>query len=100
MKKFYTFKAGQEVPKWMMDFTCSDLDMHQNKSAKIVFGKSLIAVRESGEMTKLMTASGGDCFVNIRDMKRACVGGVLGASGVDIREGNEDSFGVGLVYSK
>jgi len=98
MKKFYTFTAGKKVPEWMMNFVCSDVDMHTNKNSKIFFGRSVVAVRESGELTKLMPASGGDSYIEIKDMINASVGGVLGASGVEINEITQSGFGSGLTY--
>lgn len=98
MKKFYTFTAGKKVPAWMMDFVCSDIDMHTNKNGKIVFGRSVVAVREEGKFAKLIPAAGGDSFVHISGMMNACVGGVLGATGVEINEDDEAELGRGLTY--
>ena len=100
MKKFYTFKAGQAVPKWMFDFTCSDKDMHKNKHGKIKFGRSVLAVRETGKHTKLIPSSGGDSYIKISDFDNANLGGVNGATGVNIRGDHlQSDFGKGLVYT-
>ena len=57
----------------MMSFVCSDVDMHTNKNGKIVFGRSVVAVREGGKLTKLMPASGGDSYVeNKKHDERKC----------------------------
>lgn len=99
MKKFYCFTAGSAVPLWMFGFECSSVDMHKNKKGRITFGRSVIAVRERGEHTKLMLASGGDSYIKISGFDNAVMGGVNGASGVHIR--NDDlqvGFGKGLVY--
>ena len=48
MKKFYTFRAGQELPKWIFDFKCDDVGLHQNRHAKITFLISVVAVRGMG----------------------------------------------------
>ncbi|AUR82403.1 hypothetical protein NVP1024O_03 [Vibrio phage 1.024.O._10N.261.45.F8] len=100
MKKFYTFTAGRPVPSWMMGFDCDEVDMHQNKHGRIVFGCSVVAVRETGRRTKLIPAAGGECYVCIRNFKNACIGGVSGASGVHLRCDHPLSgFGEGLVYT-
>lgn len=39
MKKFYTFRAGQELPKWIFDFKCDDVGLHQNRHADYLFDK-------------------------------------------------------------
>lgn len=99
MKKFYTFTAGSKVPCWIMDFTCSDIDMHKNKSGKITFARSVVAVREGGKLTKLIPAANGDCYVHINGFTGAAIGSQNGASGVEIRNDNLLSdFGKGLTY--
>lgn len=100
MKKFYTFTAGQAVPKWMINFECSEKHMHQNKHGKIFFGRSVVAIREEGQLTKLMPASGGDSYVWVDNLHSATVGNVKGASMVEIKSDDRLSeFGTGLVYT-
>ncbi|CAL9989371.1 hypothetical protein VPHK469_0135 [Vibrio phage K469] len=99
MKKFYVFTAGEAVPKWMFNFECSDVAMHKNKSGKITFGRSVIAVRDpSAQHTALIPATGGEYYIKLSGFDYAKLGGVKGATGVAIRTSEHERFGRGLVY--
>lgn len=71
MKKYYTFRAGKLVPKWMftlMPTSDSREDMLHNRHGKIIFRVSCVVIRESCKATKLFPIFGsswGDGLIEI-----------------------------------
>lgn len=101
MKKFKLFKAGEKVPSWMFNYKSeTTLDEFNNRKGKITFGRSVIAVSDGVNHTKLMCASKGYAYVNVHGFNNASIGGVNGATGLHIRDDHlQDGFGKGLTYS-
>lgn len=86
-KKYYTFRAGQSVPKWMWNFEHYGRDADfRNKGGKVVFMRSCVAVRVMGvkSNTLLMQATGGECMIKVSNFFDTKMGGVNGATGVMI----------------
>ena len=100
MKKFYCFRAGQELPKWMWKVKPRSRESwFKSKNGKVTFGVSCVVVREDGEHSKIMIASNGYCQVHVKGFHDCAMGGVDGASGVSIRsEGEQSGFGNGVKY--
>lgn len=100
MKKFYTFRAGKNVPRWMFGAKYDEVHRHKNKHGKIVFGCSVVAVRhDDGSNTNLIKASGGKCYIEIKGFNYACLGGINGATGVCIYSDDlMKEHGKGITY--
>jgi len=100
MKKFNTFTAGDEVPSWMFNYKSKDtLSEFNNRKAKITFARSVIAVSDGINHTKLIPVTKGEEYIKVRGMSNATIGGVNGATGVHILGDNlQSGFGEGLVY--
>lgn len=90
-RKYYIFRAGQLIPKWMMNFESNDRSSEmRNKHGKIRFGYSCMAVRivepELLVNTLILKASGhgieGD--INIKGFENGIGGGINGSTGIMI----------------
>ena len=101
MKQFKTFTAGDEVPSWMFNYKSKDtISEFNNRKAKITFARSVIAVSDGINHTKLIPVTKGEEYIKVRGMSNATVGGVNGATGVHIQGANlQSDFGEGLVYT-
>lgn len=88
--KFYTFRAGDRVPSWLLgvsDRNMSRSDIIHNKhGGRIIFGRSCIVVRGGADAhSKIMPSMNifGDRGVfRIIGYRNAVIGGVCGATGV------------------
>ncbi|WNV45863.1 hypothetical protein [Aeromonas phage AerS_266] len=105
MKKFYCFKQGRKVPKWMIDFQSKDKQAEfNNKKSKIVFAKTILAVRNPGCHTSCLLLKSNvpddERYFTVKNMEHADVGGVNGATGsYIIGKRFQSIFGKNLHYS-
>jgi len=90
MKKYYTFRAGKPVPKWMFTFTPnsdSRDDMLHNRHGKIIFMVSCIVIKSKDFDSVLFPIS-----------KSSWHKGVILASGLN--NGNIDFHGLDIITEK
>lgn len=84
-KKFYTFVAGQDVPKWLIGTESKDRQsMMYNKShAKLKFTQSVVVVRVIGCDTPsvVMRTKPNTPFIRLSKAKNINIGKVDGATG-------------------
>jgi len=102
MKKFYCFRAGQELPRWMWGVRCGKQEsIFKSKAGKVTFGMSCIAIREKDNQTVLITTKVGtnDCYIYIKGFYDCNMGGINGATGVHLRPDDQlHLHGKGLKY--
>lgn len=97
--KYYTFTAGQSVPKWLFNADFEKMErkdyFHNKHHGKIIFGRSCVVVRGDKEtyskVMPVMNTYGVDSVIRIKKFKHAILGGVCGATGVAIPQ---EGFGV------
>lgn len=83
-KKFYTFRAGQSVPKWMLGWKAKNRSGEFSKGS-VKFSKSCVCVRVKEKQTLVLPCTesrkGNCCFI-VSSMHDVNIGAVNGASGV------------------
>lgn len=97
MKKFYCFKQGQKVPRWLMDFVSKNRQAEiKNKKGKIVFAKSCLSIRQTGTQTVCLLLKSkihtDDIYFTIKQMHDADIGGVGIGSGFAIASKEKQTF--------
>lgn len=83
-KKFYTFRAGQRVPLWMLGVRANNRAGEFSKGY-IEFSKSCVCVRVANKQTLVMpstNSSKGDCCFYVHSIHDVNIGAENGASGV------------------
>lgn len=91
--KFYTFKQGHPVPKWLMNWESEShvSEFYNSRKGKITFGMSCIGIRVEGCNTALIQTRplrDGECLIHVVGIDNCKLGGVNGASGCFIVEDN------------
>jgi len=85
-QKFYLFRQGQPVPKWLMNWESNDYtsEFLNSRKGKIVFGMSCIGIRTEGANTALIQVrplKKVDHLILVNGLDNCKLGGVNGAAG-------------------
>ena len=92
--KYYIFRAGQNVPSWLLSADFESMDratyLHNKKHGKVVFGRSCVVVRgDMQTMSKVMPDrnSYGDRLIAIKFYNSASFIGGVTCTGICTAEG-------------
>jgi len=83
-KKFYTFRAGQHVPSWMLNWKAKNRSGEFSKGS-IKFSQTCLCVRVPRKQTLVIPCSEpskGDSAIIVNSMHDVNIGAKFGASGV------------------
>ena len=88
--KYYLFRAGQNVPSWLLSADVDSMDrasyLHNKKHGKVIFGRTCVVVRgDMNTMSKLMPDRdkfGDHALIVISGYKNASVIGGVTCTGI------------------
>ena len=101
MRKFYSFKAGDNVPSWIVKITHdSRKGYFLSKGMKCVFLVSCIVIRESNKINAIMpvknTTGESGCLIHIKNVNCStislCGGYAMAPNGVTFRQHYPDGY--------